>query len=113
VQYLYDISLYLPTAAGASDYAKIVKEKSILRQILKVSQNIIGDVYDEKPVETILEVIEKRIMSLTQFQMHDSLVHIKDVLSGRYEDYYKIAENPDLLTEKVVLSKYEKLDQIS
>lgn len=113
IQYLYDISLFLPTAAGASDYAKIVKEKSILRQILKVSQNIIGDVYDEKPVESILELIEKRIMSLTQFQMHDSLVHIKDVLSGRYEDYYKIAENPDLLTEKVVLSKYEKLDQIS
>jgi len=113
IQYLYDISLYVPTAAGASDYAKIVKEKSILRQILKVSQNIIWDVYDEKPVETILEVIEKRIMSLTQFQMHDSLVHIKDILSGRYEDYYKIAENPNLLTEKVVLSGYDKLDQIS
>jgi hypothetical protein len=45
--------------------------------------------------------------------MHDSLVHIKDILAGRYEDYYKIAENPDLLTEKVVLSKYDRLDQIS
>ncbi len=113
MQYLYDISLFLPTAAGASDYAKIVKEKSILRQILKVSQNIIWDVYDEKPVETLLEAIEKRILNLTQFQMHDSLVHIKDILAWRYEDYYKIAENPELLTEKVVLSKYDKLDQIS
>ena len=113
IQYLYDISLYLPTAAWASDYAKIVKEKSILRQILKVSQHIIWDVYDEKPVETILDTIEKRIMSLTQFQMHDSLVHIRDILSWRYEDYYKIAENPEILTEKVVLSKYDKLDQIT
>jgi len=113
IQYLYDISLFLPTSAGASDYAKIVKEKSILRQILKVSQNIIWDVYDEKPVETILEAIEKRILNLTQFQMHDSLVHIKDILAWRYEDYYKIAENPELLTEKVVLSKYDRLDQIS
>ena len=113
MQYLYDISLFLPTSAWASDYAKIIKEKSILRQILKVSQKIIWDVYDEKPVESILDIIEKRIMSLTQFQMHDSLVHIKDILAGRYEDYYKIAENPDLLTEKVVLSKYDRLDQIS
>lgn len=113
IQYLYDISLYLPTAAWISDYAKIVKEKSILRQILKVSQKIIWDVYDEKPVETILDSIEKRIMSLTQFQMHNSLVHIRDILAWRYEDYYKIAENPEMLTEKVVLSKYNKLDQIT
>jgi len=34
-------------------------------------------------------------------------------LAGRYEDYYKIAENPEILKEKVTLSWYHKLDQIS
>jgi len=111
--YLYDISLYLPTAIWVSDYAKIVKEKSVLRQVLKVSQQIIWEVYDQKPTEEILEEIEKKIMSLTQFQMNDSLVHIRDVLSWRYEEYYKIAENPELLSENVVLSKYDLLDNIS
>jgi hypothetical protein len=52
-------------------------------------------------------------MNLTQYQMHDSLAHIKDILAGRYEDYYKIAENPELLKEKVTLSGYHKLDHIS
>ena len=113
IQYLYDLSLYLPTASWASDYAKIVKEKAVLRQILKVSQQIIWDVYDEKSVSDILESIEKKIMNLTQFQMHDSLVHIKDILAWRYEDYYKIAENPDILKEKVTLSDYHRLDKIS
>ena len=113
VQYLYDISLFLPTSAWAPDYAKIVKEKSVLRQILKVAQNIIWEVYEEKKVEEILETIEKKIMLLTQFKFHDSLVHIKDILSWRYEDYYKIAENPEILKEKVTLSWYTKLDKIS
>ena len=113
IQYLYDLSLYLPTASGASDYAKIVKEKSVLRQILKTAQKITGEVYEEKPVEEILENIEKSIMNLTQYQMHDSLAHIKDILAWRYEDYYKIAENPELLKEKVTLSGYHKLDHIS
>jgi hypothetical protein len=52
-------------------------------------------------------------MQLTQYQMHDSLVHIRDILAGRYEDYYKIAENPEILKEKVTLSGYTKLDNIS
>ncbi len=113
IEYLYDLSLFLPTASWASDYAKIVKEKSVLRQILKTAQKITGEVYEEKPIDEILENIEKSIMNLTQYQMHDSLVHIKDILAGRYEDYYKVAENPEVLKEKVTLSGYHKLDNIS
>ena len=113
LQYLYDLSLYLPTASWASDYAKIVKEKSVLRQILKTAQKITWEVYEEKPIEEILENIEKSIMNLTQYQMHDSLVHIKDILEWRYEDYYKVAENPESLKEKVTLSWYKKLDKIT
>ena len=113
IEYLYDISLFSQTATWASDYARIVKEKSVLRQILKISQNIIWEVYEEKPIQDILEVIEQKIMWLTQYQLHDSLVHIKDILSWRYEDYYKIAEDPSILTEKVILTKYKKLDNIS
>lgn len=113
VEYLYDVSLFMQSASWVSDYARIVKEKSVLRQILKISQNIIWEVYEQKPVTDILEIIEKKIMSLTQYQMHDSLVHIKDILSWRYEDYYEMSENPDILKEKVCLTHYWKLDQIS
>jgi len=113
IQYLYDISLFSQTSTWAFDYARIVKEKSVLRQILKLSQNIIWEVYEEKPIQSILDIIEQKIMKLTQYQLHDSLVHIRDILVWRYEDYYKITENPDMLWEKVVLTKYEKLDKIS
>jgi replicative DNA helicase len=39
--YLYELSSFLITSSSADEYAKIVKEKSILRNILKVSQRII------------------------------------------------------------------------
>ncbi len=113
IEYLYDISLFSQTATWALDYAKIVKEKSVLRQILKISQNIIWEVYEEKPIQNILEIIEQKIMWLTQYQLHDSLVHIREILSWRYEDYYKIAEDPSILTNKVTLTNYEQLDNIS
>jgi len=39
--YLYDISLFLISPSICGEYGKIVKEKSVLRSILKVSQHII------------------------------------------------------------------------
>jgi len=49
------------------EYARIVKEKSILRSVLKTCQNIIGDVYSEKDTANIIEAIEKQIFGLVQF----------------------------------------------
>ena len=113
VQYLYDISLFLPTASWVKEHAKIVKEKSVLRQVLKVAQNIIGEVYEEKEVSEILESIEKKIMWLTQFKLSDSLVHIRDILEWRYEDYFRRSENPEEIWKYVTSSWYLDLDNIT
>ncbi len=77
LDYLYELAGFAVTTAAAADYAKIVKEKSILRNILKTCQSISGDVYDQQPVNNILERIEKRIFDLTQIHISDGLKHIK------------------------------------
>ena len=64
--YLYELSSFLMSTSSCPEYVKIVKEKSILRNILKTSQRIIGDVYEQKETLHILETIEKRIFDLTQ-----------------------------------------------
>jgi len=40
MDYLYEIASYVITTANAMDYAKIVKEKAVLRNILRVCQQI-------------------------------------------------------------------------
>jgi len=54
------------STSSCPEYIKIVKEKSILRNILKTSQKIIGDVYEQKDTSLVLEDIEKRVYDLTQ-----------------------------------------------
>ena len=108
--YLYDLASYAITATWAHEYGKIVKEKSVLRNILKTCQNISGDVYEQKPVPELLERIEKRIFDLTQVNMADSMLHIKDVLSQRVEDYMEIVDNPEKLGENKVNTWYRDLD---
>ena len=96
----------------AHDYGKIVKEKSVLRNILKTCQQVSGDVYEDTEVETLLERIEKRIFDLTQVNLSDSLQHIKDVLSSRVEDYMELVDNPEKLDEQKVNSKFTALDDV-
>ncbi len=110
VDYLYELSSFVLTPTVAWEYAKIVKEKSILRWILKTSQQISGDVYEEKDTSEIFDNIEKRIFNLTQVNTSSSLTHIKDLLNERVENYMEIVDDPSIVDKWKVLSMYSHLD---
>lgn len=112
IDYLYDLSTAVITSTQVSDYAKILKEKSILRSILQVSQQIAWDVYQELDVDDILDKIEKKIFNLTQTGTSDSLRHIKDILEERQEMYSELVNDPSKVDEWKVMSKYSHLDNL-
>lgn len=107
---MYEIASWVITTAMAMDYAKIVKEKAVLRNILKACQQIAGDVYQTQDTQAILETIEKRIFDLTQVNLSDSLKHIKDVLNTRAEEYMDLVDNPEKHEELKVKTHYTELD---
>lgn len=110
--YLYELSAYLISTSSCSDYVKIVKEKSILRNILKTSQKIIGDVYEQKDTLLILETIEKRIFDLTQNNMSEKVHSIWEILSKRVEEYMDIVDHPEKANNRKVFSGYRWLDEM-
>ncbi len=109
--YIFEISTHLITTSSCGDYAKMVKEKAILRNILKVCQKISWDVYDQEDTIKVLDSIEQRIFDLTQTNLWDWLQHIKEILDQRVEEYVEIVDNPGILEERKVLSTYGKLDE--
>lgn len=112
-EYLLELSVYLLTASVCYEYCTIVKEKSVLRSILKTSQNIIGDVYSQDDVQLIIDKIEKRIFELTQYQVGDSLQHISKILDARVKEYMDIIDDPGKIDEHKVLSHYPSLDDVT
>ncbi len=112
VDYLYEIASFAITATVATEYGKIVKEKAVLRNILSACQKISGECYDQDPVPELLERIEKRIFDLTQVNLSDSLMHIKDVLNLRIEEYMEIVDNPDKLEQIKVNTSFSDLDNV-
>lgn len=111
--YLYELSTSVLTTSVAGEYAKLVKEKSVLRSILKASQAIIGDVYEQKDTIEIVDSIQKRIFDLTQFDMSDSTKHIKEILEQRVEEHMELVDNPDKINEHKIMSGYAKLDDLT
>ncbi len=112
MDYIYELSTFLLSTSGCADYSKIIKDKSTLRWILKVSQNIIWEVYKQDDTIQIMENIEKKIFDLTQNQTGDSILQIKDILDNRVEDYMEIVDNPEKINEKKVFSGYRWLDDM-
>lgn len=108
--YLYELSTFLFSTQSCGEYSKIVREKSLLRQVLKVCQGISGEVYEQKDTIQIFDAIEKKIFDLTQNQVGDSIISIGDILKGRIEEYMEIVDNPEKFNEKKVMSGYKGID---
>jgi replicative DNA helicase len=69
-------------------------------------------VYEQKETDEILNGIEKRIFDLTQTQFGNKLVHIRDILDPRVEQYMAIVDNPGIMDVGKVLSNYPKMDDM-
>ncbi len=112
INYLYDLSGFLLSTSWCSEYAEIVKEKWILRKVLSVCQQMIGDVYDQWDTLSIMDQLEKKIFDLTQTNISNKLVHIRDLLWERVERYMEIVDNPELLEAGKVMSTFPALDDM-
>lgn len=110
--YLYELSSFLLSTSSCPEYVKIVKEKSILRNILKTSQKIIGDVYEQKDTLQVLQDIEKRVFDLTQNNVSEKVKSIWEILNKRIEEHMDIMDHPEKANLKKVFSGYHGLDEM-
>ena len=112
IDYLYELSAFLISTSPCVEYSKIVKEKSLLRQVLKVCQQITWDAYEQKDTVEIFDSIEKRIYDLTQSQIWDNILSIDEILKNRVEDYMEIVDHPENFNANKVNSWYTQIDEM-
>lgn len=84
--YLALLANEVPTATHIFQYGTIVKEKSILRHLILVGDQIKGLGYKEdENVDDLIDAAEKSLFSVSQNYISDKFIHIKDVLNKTYE----------------------------
>lgn len=81
LEYIAQLPDKVPTTANVERYVKIVKEKSMLRNLVKTANEIINLGYDEtENVEDIMDIAEKKIFDVMQRKNSKGYTPIKDIL---------------------------------
>ncbi len=84
--YLSGLVELVHTAANVEHYATIVKEKGILRQLIKNATNIIDVCYDTKEnVGDVVDHAEKLIFEVSDIKHQQQSVHVKDLVKASIE----------------------------
>nr|MDD3719998.1 replicative DNA helicase [Candidatus Gracilibacteria bacterium] len=111
ITYLTELIDIVPTTSNIYEYAQIVKNKSVLRRLIKAGNDIISHGYDEASiVNELLEKSEKALFDVTQVFIKNKLVHINEILTQRYEEFAEVHENPDTVKNHRLQLGYKGLD---
>lgn len=81
VEFIRSLLAAVPTSANAKYYANIVKEKAVLRRLIKVCEGISNECYlSKEPVDAILEDTEKKVFDVVQNKSAGDFVSIKEIV---------------------------------
>lgn len=99
IEYLKRLSASVPTTQHIRYYSGIIKEKSVLRALIKGATSISDMAYDgNDSLARLLERSEQVIFDISSSRESNDLVHISDILQTSYESMAKNAENKGGIT---------------
>lgn len=99
VEFIRELLAAVPTSANARHYANIVKEKAVLRRLIKVSEGIANECYlSREPVDAILEDTEKQIFDIVQNKSTDDFVGIDKIVLQSLESIEAAAKTKGSVT---------------
>lgn len=111
--YIAELTSEVPTASHIFQYATIVKQKAVLRKLLKAGDTITGLGFDETAeIENLLEDAEKAIFNVSQTFIKDRFVHVKEVLSQTYEKLADLHDPESKNKYRGVPTGFRDLDNI-
>ncbi|MDI3538426.1 MAG: replicative helicase [Bacillota bacterium] len=94
IAYLSDLAASVPSTANAEHYARIVAEKSLLRQLIRAANKIIEESYSAaEEAAAILDDAERAILNVAQRRSGQELVHVREALVEAYDRIEYLAQN--------------------
>ncbi|HPW76355.1 MAG: Replicative DNA helicase [Candidatus Omnitrophica bacterium ADurb.Bin292] len=86
VSYLTQLTMAVPTAANIEYYAKIVKEKALLRQLIQSATQIVqNSLESDSNAKEMIDTAEKMIFDIGQAQVEGKSFQIKEIIHESME----------------------------
>lgn len=110
--YIANLANAVPTAANTEYYAKIVKQKSVLRSLINAATNIVNRSFDEnEDLDSIIDASEREIMDVSENRSHQGFRKISDVVKSSFAEIQKLYDQDTDVTG--LSTGYKDLDAMT
>jgi len=112
ISFITNLTYGLPRATSISHYAKVVRGKSMLRQLIKAANKITQEALEgEDEPEVILDHAEQAIFELADERIRQGFVHVKPVAEQLLEKVQEMEGRAAVLTG--LTSGFSDLDKMT
>ena len=99
IEYLNSLVNSVPTAANISYYAKIIKERSILRKLINRATEIVTLGYSNSgDVDEFLDHAERSIFEISEERVRPSFYPLKEIIKSSFKTIEKLYDRRQLIT---------------
>ena len=109
---IYELTEVVPTAANAVNYAQIIKDKSVQRQLIDIGEKIVKMAmrgYDE--VDTMLDKSESMIFKVAESKQKKDIVPLYELVQGKITQMDNYTDNKGKITG--ISSGFNRYDSIT
>lgn len=110
--YLSELAMVVPTAANITHYAKIVEQKSLLRNLIHVATDIVTTGFEQgEEVSSILDEAERKILEVSEKRNRSGFLAISDVLNTTFAEIDRLSQQEEEITG--IPTGYHALDKMT
>jgi replicative DNA helicase len=111
-EYLSALASQVPTAANIKYHSKIIREKSLMRSLIKSASDIAGKVYEDNlDADELVDNAERIIFNISDKRIKASFVTLKDLIKDSFETIEHLYDKKSAITG--VASGFTQLDELT
>jgi len=112
IAYLTSLTSIVPVTANIASYAKIIRQKSILRQLIQVNSDIAARCYEEQgDIDILVDEAEQAIFDIAGAKSSQHFIAVKHIVPKAFETVENLFKRKELITG--VPTGYYDIDRIT
>lgn len=110
--YLASLTSIVPVTANIGSYAKIIREKSILRRLITVNTDIASRCYEEQhDIDILVDEAEQAIFDIAGSKGEQHFTHLKSIVPKAFATVEQLYKRKELITG--VPTGYSEIDKMT
>jgi replicative DNA helicase len=110
--YLANLTSIVPVTANISSYAKIIRQKAVLRKLINVNTDIAGRCYEEQgEIDQLVDEAEQAIFDIAGQKDSQKFTPLKDIIPDAFAKVEQLYKRKELITG--VPTGYFEIDKMT